>query len=125
MPASLVAACPLCGLRFTNRALLELHLREDHPRPQPKDGRNGLARAAEAAAPPVPGGRYRSADQARPEALMSPAMSWAEHLVMVAAISVSLAVMIAVVFLAEHQSDSRRSHTGGRPGGKRRRLSKR
>jgi hypothetical protein len=56
---------------------------------------------------------------------MSPAMSWAEHLVMVAAISVSLAVMIAVVFLAEHQSDSRRSHTGGRPGGKRRRLSKR
>ncbi len=44
---------------------------------------------------------------------MSPAMSWAEHLVMVAAISVSLAVMIAVVFLAEHQSDSRRSHTGG------------
>jgi len=70
MPASLVAACPLCGLRFTNRALLELHLREDHPRPQPKDGRNGLARAAEAAAPPAPadpapGGRGRSADQAR------------------------------------------------------------
>jgi hypothetical protein len=69
MPASLVAACPLCGLRFTNRALLELHLREDHPRPQPKDGRNGLARAAEAAAPPAPAdpapGRGRSADQAR------------------------------------------------------------
>jgi len=35
---------------------------------------------------------------------------------MVAAISVSLAVMIAVVFLAEHQSDSRRSHTGERRG---------
>jgi hypothetical protein len=56
---------------------------------------------------------------------MSPAMSWAEHLVMVAAISVSLAVMIAVVFVAEHQSDSRRSHTGERRGGKRRGLSKR
>jgi hypothetical protein len=56
---------------------------------------------------------------------MSPAMSWAEHLVMVAAISVSLAVMIAVVFLAEHQSDSRRSHTGELRGGKRRGLSKR
>ena len=39
---------------------------------------------------------------------------------MVAAISVSLAVMIAVVFLPEHQSDSRRSHTGERRGGKRR-----
>lgn len=51
---------------------------------------------------------------------MSPAMSWVEHLVMVAAISLSLAVMVAVVFLADRQSDDRRSHTGERPGGKRR-----
>ena len=56
---------------------------------------------------------------------MSPAMSWVEHLVMVAAISVSLAVMIALVFLADRQSDDRRSRTGERPGGKRRGLSKR
>jgi hypothetical protein len=37
MPATLVAICPLCGLRFANRALLELHVREDHRRPQPQD----------------------------------------------------------------------------------------
>jgi hypothetical protein len=24
--------CPLCGLRFSNPPLLELHIREDHPR---------------------------------------------------------------------------------------------
>jgi len=38
MPISLIAVCPLCGLRFANRALLELHVREDHRRrPQPRD----------------------------------------------------------------------------------------
>ena len=31
MPASLVRTCPLCGLRFSNTPLLELHIREDHP----------------------------------------------------------------------------------------------
>jgi hypothetical protein len=30
MPATLIANCPLCGLRFTNRSILELHVREDH-----------------------------------------------------------------------------------------------
>ena len=30
MPSTLIPACPLCGLRFSNRALLDLHLREDH-----------------------------------------------------------------------------------------------
>jgi hypothetical protein len=39
MPATLIATCPLCGLRFANRALLELHVREDHQRPQPIDRR--------------------------------------------------------------------------------------
>ena len=40
-----VTTCPLCGLRFSNRPLLELHLREDHPRrpererPQPQPQR--------------------------------------------------------------------------------------
>ena len=56
---------------------------------------------------------------------MSPVMSWAEHLVMVVALSASLAAMIVVVFLAERQSDSRRSHTTKQPGGKHRGLSKR
>lgn len=45
MPASLIATCPLCGLRFTNRALLELHMREDCPRPQPKYDRPDRSRA--------------------------------------------------------------------------------
>src|SRR5258707_7136148 len=30
MPSTLIPACPLCGLRFSNGALLDLHLREDH-----------------------------------------------------------------------------------------------
>jgi len=30
MPTTLNPACPLCGLRYTGRPLLELHLREDH-----------------------------------------------------------------------------------------------
>jgi hypothetical protein len=42
---------------------------------------------------------------------MSPVMSWAEHLVMVAALSASLAAMMVIVFLAERHSHSRRSHT--------------
>jgi hypothetical protein len=32
MTITQIATCPLCGLRFSNRPLLELHLREDHPR---------------------------------------------------------------------------------------------
>jgi hypothetical protein len=39
MPA-IITTCPLCGLRYDNRPLLELHLREDHPqRPQPEQPR--------------------------------------------------------------------------------------
>ena len=30
MPSTLAPACSLCGLRFANRPLLELHIREDH-----------------------------------------------------------------------------------------------
>jgi hypothetical protein len=42
MTAMLTAACPLCGLRFASKALLELHIREDHPRaPQPQPDRSG------------------------------------------------------------------------------------
>jgi hypothetical protein len=32
MPTTLTGTCPLCGLRFGNRPLLELHIREDHRR---------------------------------------------------------------------------------------------
>jgi hypothetical protein len=41
MPATLIRTCPLCGLRFTNTPLLELHIREDHLRrhhPAPEEG---------------------------------------------------------------------------------------
>jgi len=31
MSSMLTTTCPLCGLRFTGRPLLELHMREDHP----------------------------------------------------------------------------------------------
>jgi hypothetical protein len=30
MPGTLNPTCPLCGLRYTDRPLLELHIREDH-----------------------------------------------------------------------------------------------
>lgn len=33
MPTTLIGTCPLCGLRFGNMPLLELHIREDHRRP--------------------------------------------------------------------------------------------
>lgn len=33
MPTTLTGTCPLCGLRFNNKPLLELHIREDHRRP--------------------------------------------------------------------------------------------
>lgn len=30
MPATFIATCPLCGLGFAHRSILELHVREDH-----------------------------------------------------------------------------------------------
>jgi|SRR6185437_14491672 hypothetical protein len=30
MPNTLNPACPLCGLRFENKPILDLHMREDH-----------------------------------------------------------------------------------------------
>jgi hypothetical protein len=33
MPSSTITTCTLCGLRFSNRALLDLHIREDHLNP--------------------------------------------------------------------------------------------
>ena len=42
MAATLIRTCPLCGLRFDNLPILELHIREDHRqrerRPAPNDG---------------------------------------------------------------------------------------
>ena len=35
MPSTLNPACPLCGLRFSNGPLLDLHIREDRRTPRP------------------------------------------------------------------------------------------
>ena len=35
MSSTLTPTCPLCGLRYSNQALLELHIRDDHPRHRP------------------------------------------------------------------------------------------
>jgi hypothetical protein len=39
MPTMLILTCPLCGLRYSSRPLLELHIREDHrPRRRAQPG---------------------------------------------------------------------------------------
>ena len=40
MPATFVSTCPLCGLRFSHPSLLELHVREDHPRREGRPARD-------------------------------------------------------------------------------------
>ena len=60
MTTALIDTCPLCGLRFSNRPLLELHLREDHRRPPPRrkgkpgDGNDEEAPEEERTNDPVP-----------------------------------------------------------------------
>ena len=42
MTSTLNPACPLCGLRYASKPLLELHIREDHrPRRRGQPGRPG------------------------------------------------------------------------------------
>jgi len=53
MSATLIRTCPLCGLRFDNLPILELHIREDH-RPQ---GRRAARDDGDAAGPDAPDGR--------------------------------------------------------------------
>jgi len=40
VPATLVRTCPLCGLRYSNQPLLELHIREDHPQRERRPARD-------------------------------------------------------------------------------------
>jgi hypothetical protein len=62
MTSTLNPACPLCGLRFTSKPLLELHIRDDHRprhREQPSHAEaNGIPasspQAGRPAAPSVP-----------------------------------------------------------------------
>jgi hypothetical protein len=50
MTVTLNPSCPLCGLRFSSRPLLDLHVREDHRdpdrTPEPADDDSGEGRAA-------------------------------------------------------------------------------
>ncbi len=55
MTSTLTPACPLCGLRYASKPLLELHMREDHrPRRRAQPGRldAGSTRASSAAGSP-------------------------------------------------------------------------
>lgn len=49
MPNTLNPACPLCGLRFENQPIMELHIREDHRRRASRgsndDGDPGITRS--------------------------------------------------------------------------------
>jgi hypothetical protein len=61
MLPSLGVTCPLCGLRFTNRALVELHLRDDHQRRRPEDGRPQPAQAGLPGRPALSSARHSEA----------------------------------------------------------------
>jgi len=68
MPVSASTACPLCGLRFANRPLLELHIREDHPgrpRPSPSGGASPSADDSTGGPETSPLGTLRAAAPAR------------------------------------------------------------
>jgi hypothetical protein len=53
MTSTLTPACPLCGLRYASKPLLELHIREDHrPRRRTRPGRPGDAGGTRASSPP-------------------------------------------------------------------------
>jgi hypothetical protein len=52
MTSTLTPTCSFCGLRFANRPLLELHVREDHPqRGSPAESRQGYPADAPSAQP--------------------------------------------------------------------------
>lgn len=79
MTSTLTPTCSLCGLRFENRPLLDLHLREDHPQrgPTTEPGR-GVPAGATAPAGTLddqPAAAGRSADSAKAEAA-SPGTAW-------------------------------------------------
>lgn len=61
MTSTLTPTCPLCGLRYASKPLLELHIREDH-RPQPGRLDAGGTRAS----PPAGSPSRRSGPASRP-----------------------------------------------------------
>jgi hypothetical protein len=71
MSSTLIKTCPLCGLRSANNALLELHLREDHPRQKhrvaPDPGDSG-----DSGTPQRRAANDLASRQARPEKAVTP-----------------------------------------------------
>jgi hypothetical protein len=60
-------ACPLCGLRYASRPLLQLHIREDHrPRRRARSGRSGVVGGARASSPAAGSSSRRSGLAFRP-----------------------------------------------------------
>jgi hypothetical protein len=72
MTATLHPACPLCGLRFGSRPLLDLHIREDHRQYDPGDARIPMPRSGTASDLPTPA-RLRGLHQLGPRAEAPPA----------------------------------------------------
>jgi hypothetical protein len=64
MSSTLNPACPLCGLQYANRPLLELHIREDHPQRNRPSGQTTETITMTATPPP---GRPRAPRQPRSE----------------------------------------------------------
>jgi hypothetical protein len=54
MTTTLHPACPLCGLRFGSRPLLDLHIREDHRQRDPGDIQVPMPRSGTASDLPTP-----------------------------------------------------------------------
>jgi hypothetical protein len=61
MPSTLNPACPLCGLQYASRPLLELHIREDHPQRNRPSGQTTETITMTATPPPgEPGAPHQS-----------------------------------------------------------------
>lgn len=66
MTSTLTPTCPVCGLRFENRPILELHIREDHPQHSASaEPGHALPAAAPASQPPPRGPRGERAAASR------------------------------------------------------------
>jgi hypothetical protein len=86
MSSTLHTTCPLCGLRFSGRPLLDLHLREDHPQrnrpaepahhssrdtPTPRGGEGGPSRSDDLASGQAHPGREEVKERPRPGRAMT------------------------------------------------------
>ena len=67
MTSTLTPACPLCGLRYASKPLLDLHIREDHrPRRRAQPGRPDVAGGTRASSPAASSPSRRTGLAARP-----------------------------------------------------------